>query len=142
MRDTGSLSLSLAAHCPPDAMRSALRLRGGLQSLLWGGDLPRDEFVHSVLLGLLANSLAMHLCTIGTDWLCARVRPHASSSSDDSRGQLLRRLSSSVLWHLATLAAGFVTYLLVFRLTGFVPMGYVMGTRPAIPLFEPPVVAS
>ena len=94
----------------------------------------------SVLLGLLANSLAMHLTTCGTDWLCTCVsRAHERNYGDGARHQLLRQLSGSLLWHLATLAAGFVAYLLVFRLTGFVPMGYVLGNQPAIPLFAPPV---
>ena len=138
MRDAATLARSLTSPRPASAMRSALLLRGGLQSLLWGGELSRAEFVHSVLLGLVANSIAMHLCTLSTDWLCSCVRP-ATSDDGGSRGQLLRRLSSSALWHLATLVAGFVAYLVVFRLTGFVPMGYVMGNKPAIPLFEPPV---
>ena len=108
-----------------------LVLRGGALSLL-RGDLARPEFVHSVLLGLVANTVAMQLCTVASTRICARL-----PSSDEPRSQL-RTLSDTLLWHLATFVAGFAAYLLVFRLTGFVPMGFVVGSTPAIPVFQPP----
>lgn len=120
----GSTCAALA-HCARPAVQSlapALALRGG--------QLSRPDFVHSVLLGLLANTAAVHLCTLMMGVLTAR--PATAGDHDDhhrTHSSLARRVLEPAARHLACLAACWLAYLVVFHLTGFVPMGFVQGRR-------------
>ena len=51
---------------------------------------------------------------------------------------LRRRVLEPAARHLACLLACFLAYLLTYQLTGFVPMGYVVGTKPRLTIFEAP----
>ena len=129
----GSTCAALA-HCARPAVQSlapALALRGG--------QLSRPDFVHSVLLGLLANTAAVHLCTLMTGALTAR--PATVGDHNDHRrthSSLARRVLEPAARHLACLLVCFLAYLLTYQLTGFVPMGYVVGTKPRLTIFEAP----
>ena len=167
MHDLGSAAAahSAAAHCLRHSA-FALSLRhdsssGPLVSpsasvslapalALRGGHLSRADYVHSVLLGLLANTVAVHLCTLITGeggraligLLRARAPPAGAEehgAEQHAGGRLLRRrVLETAARHLACLVACFLAYLLTYELTGFVPMGYVVGTRPRLAIFEAP----
>ena len=123
------------------SLAPALALRGGLS---------RADYVHSVLLGLLANTVAVHLCTLITGeggraligLLRARAPPAGAEehgAEQHAGGRLLRRrVLETAARHLACLIACFLAYLFTYELTGFVPMGYVVGTRPRLAIFEAP----
>ena len=138
-----ALSLRHGASSAP-SLGSALSLRGG--------QLSRPDYVHSVLLGLLANTVAVHLCTLITgeggraliDLIRARAAPggadpHGADQHGAARSSVLRRrVLEPAARHLACLLACFLAYLLTYQLTGFVPMGYVVGTKPRLTIFEAP----
>ena len=117
---------------------------------LRGGQLSRADYVHSVLLGLLANTVAVHLCTLitgeGGRALIGLIRARAPPAGAERHGAeqhgggrlLRRRVLETAARHLACLIACFLAYLLTYELTGFVPMGYVVGTRPRLAIFEAP----
>ena len=139
------------AHCLRHSA-FALSLRHGAPSLgsalsLRGGQLSRPDYVHSVLLGLLANTVAVHLCTLITgeggraliDLIRARAAPAGADPHGAARSSVLRRrVLEPAARHLACLLACFLAYLLTYQLTGFVPMGYVVGTKPRLTIFEAP----
>ena len=163
MHDLGSAAAahSAAAHCLRHSA-FALSLRHDSSSgpsasvslapalALRGGHLSRADYVHSVLLGLLANTVAVHLCTLITGeggraligLLRARAPPAGAEehgAEQHAGGRLLRRrVLETAARHLACLVACFLAYLLTYELTGFVPMGYVVGTRPRLAIFEAP----
>ena len=124
------------------ALARALSLRGG--------PLSHDDYVHSVLLGLLANTVAAHLRTLitgeGGRALIGLLRARAPPAGAEEHGAeqhagvrlLRRRVLETAARHLACLIACFLAYLLTYELTGFVPMGYVVGTRPRLAIFEAP----
>ena len=117
---------------------------------LRGGQLSPPNYVHSVLLGLLANTVAVHLCTLitgeGGRALIGLLRARAAPAGAEEHGAeqhaggrlLRRRVLETAARHLACLIACFLAYLLTYELTGFVPMGYVVGTRPRLAIFEAP----
>ena len=87
---------------------SALLLRGGGNST---AALP-PNFVHAVLLGLVANTVGVMM------------------------GNTLSVTSVSTPLHvLQNAAALFFSFLLMYFLTGFVPMGFVPGTVPLLSIF-------
>ena len=153
LRHSASLSLrhgtSSALLLRPSA--SALSLAPALA--LRGGQLTRPDYVHSVLLGLLANTVAVHLCTLitgegGRALITALKRARAAPAGAAQHGAehertrssslLRRRVLEPAARHLACLLACFLAYLLTYQLTGFVPMGYVVGSRPRLSVFEAP----
>lgn len=90
-----------------------------------GGSILRHfppHFVHSVILGLVANSVAVMLTHTLTDLVPISVRSVSQ-----------RR----VLAGLINCLVGFVCFFIVYLLTGFVPMGYVSGTEPLFSWFKP-----
>lgn len=93
----------------------ALRIRGGSYTNV----LP-PHFVHAVLLGLFANSLAEVMAAM----LLSVLEPFTNQSS-----------MRPVRVYTCKLFAVFTSYLAVFILTGFVPMGYVPGAKPLLPIF-------
>jgi len=97
------------------------RLRGG--TVVMG--ISRREFFHSVLLALVSNTAAVMLQAAVTDSL---KRTSATQTHTGSR----------ILLALANTAITFLAYLLVFALTGFVPMGYVTSAAPLLSAFRPP----
>ena len=160
---------AVAAHCLRHSAAS-LSLRHGASSALLlrpsasalslapalalrGGQLTRPDYVHSVLLGLLANTVAVHLCTLitgegGRALITALKRARAAPAGAAQHGAehertrssslLRRRVLEPAARHLACLLACFLAYLLTYQLTGFVPMGYVVGSRPRLAVFEAP----
>ena len=90
-----------------------LKLRGG------GGDffltLP-PAFTHTVVLGLVTNSLAILICN----------------------EFLISKNCGLPLWRVYAhnLLVTYVAYIAIFFLTGFLPMGYVPGAKPLVKLFE------
>lgn len=93
-----------------------LQLRGGGAA----DSLPPD-FVHAVLLGLLANSVAV---VLGTSLSAEHPPPGCKP---------LQRAAACA----RSFCAMFFGFFAVFVLTGFVPMGYVPGASPLLPLFSP-----
>lgn len=92
------------------AVRSLdLKLRGGATLQL------PDTFVHSVVLGLVANSAAIIACN----------------------DLYLQRDGKRPLWYiyLHNMVVTFGVYMLIFFFTGFVPMGYVPNAKPIIKTF-------
>ena len=85
-------------------------------------DLP-PQFVHAVLLGLIANTAAV---VIG-DALSA------SHSFSEPKMPLARRASH----YAQNCVAMFMGFFVVYLLTGFVPMGYVPGANPLLSGFRP-----
>ncbi|KAL1511506.1 hypothetical protein AB1Y20_006303 [Prymnesium parvum] len=111
------MTLLQCAACSLPPRVPALRLRGGANAM----ELP-PHFAHSVVLGLLANSAAV-------------VLAHNLHGALEAAGlSSPRRLALAVV-HAATV---FVSFFAVFLLTGFVPMGYVPGATPWLPLFRLP----
>ena len=89
---------------------SALILRGG------GVAEP-----HAVIGGLTSNALALLVFSIAT----------AAFSSQQSRREQLRVICINTV-------GGGLAYLIVYWLTGFMPMGFVPGASPVIGAFNPP----
>ena len=149
-RSACALSLRHGASSAPSLRPSASALSLAPALALRGGQLSRPDYVHSVLLGLLANTVAVHLCTLITGeggraligLLRARAPPAGAEehgAEQHAGGRLLRRrVLETAARHLACLIACFLAYLLTYELTGFVPMGYVVGTRPRLAIFEAP----
>ena len=110
----------------PRSADKLLLLHGG-----GGSDLTWSVYGHSVLLGLIANSVAVLLSSAAMETLTARAAQH------DTARSRLRTCAEVLVRYLAVLLVTFSAYLIVFHLTGFVPMGYVLPARPLLPSFIP-----
>ena len=122
-------ALTLSSHATAVVAKAAQPLQSAL--LLRGGRLSRPEYLHSVLLALVANAIAVHLCTFAETALRHLQEPQ--------RVQSRRwRVLETVARHVASFGACLLAYLAVFHLTGFMPMGFVVGAAPAVRLFNPP----
>jgi hypothetical protein len=151
-RSACALSLRHGASSAPSLRPSASALSLAPALALRGGQLSRPDYVHSVLLGLLANTVAVHLCTLitgeGGRALIDLIRSRAAPVGGEQRGAdqhgaarsslLRRRVLEPAARHLACLLACFLAYLLTYHLTGFVPMGWVVGSKPRLTIFEAP----
>ena len=91
---------------------SYLNLRGG-----GGGD---DGITRPVVYSLLANVLALHMMRSAELLI-------ATSERREKQGMELRgykKLVAGIVRHLVYLMLAFLSYYVVYMLTGFVPMGY------------------
>ena len=116
-----SASTSLAGHssklyAPPSSSSQLLKLRGGGIRDALVVTLP-PAFIHTVVISLLANSIAILTCN---EFLISKTcgLPH---------------------WrvYVHNLLITFAIYMVIFFFTGFVPMGYVPGAKPFAKFFEP-----
>ena len=103
---------------------------------LRGGAVAHEHFVHAVVLGLVANSFAVVLCTA-----CDRINASALRRVT-AEAPVLSRLGTTgtaVLRHVlgpaVKLLAAFAAYYVVYVATGFVPMGFVAGSSPLLKSF-------
>jgi len=103
---------------------------------LRGGAVAHEHFVHAVVLGLVANSFAVVLCTA-----CDRINASALRRVT-AEAPVLSRLGTTgtaVLRHVLgpalKLLAAFAAYYMVYVATGFVPMGFIAGSSPLLKSF-------
>ena len=102
-----------APACAP-ALKSALDLRGG--------EAQASALLHSVLLSLVSNAMAVAVSSILTD----ESLRHSPLSRAHRWGHLLLR----------AFVVAMVAYAVVYACTGFVPMGYVQGSAPLLGFFS------
>jgi hypothetical protein len=111
----------LALHAAQKASTgTVLVLRGGTQL---------SEPNLAAFVSVSANTLALVLYTVLAQWVRA-LRKRLAPDTPITNAQEL----------LATVICGMMAYYLTYLLSGFVPMGYVVGARPWIPgaeLFAP-----
>ena len=102
-----------AAACAPEYR--ALVLRGG------------DAVTHNVAAALISNTAALVLFGLISGWLSnMRSRRRAD-------GRACGALEAAVI----NCIGGALAYLLTYMLSGFVPMGFVAGSRPIVAAFTP-----
>ena len=92
--------------------------------------LDRSELTHSVVLGIIANTAAVHLLrSVELVIAAERRRRHKEG--------IKSRFEHAIIRHSITIICAFLSYYLVYAFTGFVPMGFVTGAKPLIPYFDP-----
>ena len=154
----------LACHRMRPALRRvtpALRLRGGdLVDALAEESLSRAEFTHSVFCSILSNALVVLAVQAVIYFLRddrsrimralpeLRERRKGGSSPPPGAPGARRKTKAALVQKLNPFAVArdvltpalviFVALFIVYALTGFVPMGYVVGSAPLVPFFRPP----
>lgn len=91
--------------------------------------LDRPEITHGVVYGLLANAAAFHLMRSIELILAAEKKRR-------QREGIRSSLEHALIRHSLAILLGFLSYYLIYALTGFVPMGFVSGAKPLIPFFK------
>ena len=110
-------------------------IRGGARTERMIPFLSRNEFNHQVMYSILANTVAYHLMR-SIELLIAAERRKRIKAGIVLTSQ--QKIVLAITRHGTALLLGFFSYLIVYILTGFVPMGFVFGSDAIIDRFEPP----